>query len=355
MGRGTPAKDGRQSAASTREAATLRPHATMSDVAREAGVGTMTVSRALREPDRVSEQTRKKIEKAIRKLRYVPNSAAGSLRSNHSRIIAVVVPTISHSIFADTLQAMSDVLRPAGYHLLIGHSGYSLAEEEALLRAFLGRRPDAVVLTGYTHSRRSREMLKRANLPVVEIWNLCERPVDTIIGISNFAAARDMTRFLLGKGHGRIGYVGGCREGNDRTEQREAGFQAALAEAGHSFDPSLIVRAPFEYECGAQALDELLQRHPGLGCVFAASDILAVGVMLQANRLGIRVPDQLAVAGFDDIGMADKMLPPLTTVRVPRREIGKAAAENILERLAGKQAAKRIVDLGYGLIERSST
>lgn len=315
----------------------------------------MTVSRALREPDQVSETARRKIEKAIRKLHYVPNSAAGTLRSNRSRIVGVIVPTISHSIFADTLQAMSDVLRPAGYHLLIGHSGYSLEEEEALLSAFLARRPEAIVLTGYTHTRRTKTLLKNAGLPVIEIWNLSDQPIDTIIGISNFDAAHEMTRLLIQKGYEAIGYIGGLREGNDRTEQREAGFKIALEEAGRSFDPSLIVRAPFEYERGAQALDELLDRHPNTDCVFAASDILAVGVLLQANRRRIAIPRQLAVAGFDDIGMADKISPTLTTVRVPRRAIGQTAAEMILSRIKGINSDRRILDLGFDIIEREST
>ncbi len=327
---------------------------TMRDVALEAGVGTITVSRALQNPERVAADTRQRIDDAVRKLHYVPNFAAGTLRSARSRIVAVIVPSISNSIFSETLQAMSDVLRPAGYHLLIGHSNYSLSEEESLVRTFLARRPDAMVLTGYTHSPQALELLSRAGLPVIEIWNLCRKPIDTIVGLSSYGAAKAMTEYLINKGHRAIGYIGGLREHNDRSVQREAGFSRALKDAGIAADATRIVRTTFEFESGAVALNELLGRHPDLDAVFAASDILAIGVLLECLRLKLRVPQQLAVAGFDDMGVSSRMTPPLTTVRVPRTEIGRVAAEQILARLAGEEPRQRVIDLGFEIVARES-
>lgn len=327
---------------------------TMRDVAREAGVGTITVSRALQNPERVAAATRQRIDDAVRKLHYVPNLAAGTLRSARSRIVAVIVPTISNSIFSETLQAMSDVLRPAGYHLLIGHSNYSLIEEESLVRTFLARCPDAMVLTGYTHSPQAVELLARAGMPVIEIWNLGRKPIDTIVGLSNYQAAKAMAEYLIAKGHRAIGYIGGLREHNDRSVQREAGFARALKDAGIAVDPSRIVRTSFEFECGAAALNELLARHSDLDAVFAASDILAIGVLLECMRLKLRVPLDLAVAGFDDMGVSSRMTPTLTTVRVPRTQIGRVAAERILARLAGDETGARVIDLGFEVVARES-
>lgn len=336
------------------DAGAAGPSVTMRDVARLAGVGAITVSRALQHPDRVTAETRRKIDEAIAALGYVPNLAAGTLRSSKSRIIVAIVPTMSNSIFAETLQSISDVLRPAGFHLLIGHTGYSAAEEEALIAAFLARRPDGVILTGYTHTPRTVELLKRARIPVIEMWNIGPDPIDTIIGMSSYDASLAMTRYLIRKGYRRIGYIGGLLQDNDRTVQREAGFRAGLEEAGRPFDPAMIMRAPFEFESGGIALDELMRRMPDVDAVFAASDILAVGVLLECLGRGIDVPGRLAVAGFDDAGIASRMTPPLTTIRVPRRAIGRTIAERMLARLAGKPAGERIVDLGFELIERAS-
>jgi len=327
---------------------------TMRDVAAEAGVAAITVSRALSSPERVSPQLLEKVQAAARKLQYTPNIAAGTLRSQKSRIVAVIVPTIAHSIFAETIQAMSSVFRPAGYHLLIGHSGYSLEEEESMVSAFLARKPDAIILTGYTHSPKTIDLITRAEVPLVEIWNISKEPRDTVVGISNFDAAREMTRLLIRKGYSKIGYIGGPSENNDRVEQREAGFALALHEAGLQVPERGIVRKQLEFENGARALTELLSQSSGLDAVFAASDILAIGVLIECQNRGIRVPEQLAVVGFDDVGLASHTTPPLTTVRVPREEIGRRAAQEVLARLSGGKDEPKTIDLGFEIIERRS-
>jgi len=327
----------------------------MRDIALAANVSAITVSRALTTPDLVAPETRRRVERAVRSLGYVPNLAAGTLASKRSRIVAAIVPNISHSVFAETLQGLSDILRKAGYHLLIGNSGYSLAEEQSLVTTFLARRPDGIVLTGYTHTPRTVQMVRAARIPVVEIWNLSDRPLDTMVGFSNFEAARAMTGFLGGKGYRRIGYIGGLTRDNDRTLQREAGYRAGLRDNHQKFDPRLMLAVPFEYEAGADAIVELLRRDPGVDAVFAAGDVLAVGVLLECVRRGWDVPKRLAVAGFDDARIASRIVPPLTTVQVPRYEIGSMAAQSILERIAGDPALRRVHDLGFRIVERGST
>jgi LacI family gluconate utilization system Gnt-I transcriptional repressor len=327
----------------------------MRDVARAAGVSAITVSRTIASPDLVSEDTRKRVQAAIRSLRYVPNLAAGTLASSRSRIVAAVVPNMAHSVFAETLQGLSDVLRKADYHLLIGNSGYSLAEEQSLVTTFLARRPDGLVLTGHTHTQRTVQLIRAARIPVVEMWNLSGSPIDTIVGFSNFEAARAMTLFLGRKGYRRIGYIGGLTRDNDRTLQREAGYRAALKELKLKLSPALMLEVPFEYEAGADAIVELLRRDPAVDAVFAAGDVLAVGVLLECIRRGWKVPERLAVAGFDDARISSRIDPPLTTVAVPRYEIGRTAAQRILERAAGEPAGKRVIDLGFRIVERGST
>ncbi len=326
----------------------------MGDVAHAAGVSSITVSRTLLTPEKVAADTRRRVEAAIRRLRYVPNLAAGTLASSRSRIAAVIVPNIANSVFAETLQGMSEILRKAGYHLLIGNSGYSLAEEESLVMTFLARRPDAIVLTGYTHTQNAVQMIRAAHIPVIEMWNLTKRPLDTIVGFSNYEAARAMTLYLGKAGYRRIGYIGGLTLDNDRTQMREAGYRDALAELGLPLDTNAMLSVPFEYEAGADALVELLRRRPDVDAVFAAGDILAIGVLLECIRRGWRVPKRLAVAGFDDAKLSNRIVPPLTTVRVPRYEIGRTVGQVLLQRVAGAKTIGPVVDLGFEIVERNS-
>lgn len=326
----------------------------MKDVARLAGVAVTTVSRALSTPEQVAPKTLQAIKQAIDELGYLPNGLAGTLRSNRSRMIAVLVPNISHSVFAETLQGMSDVFRPEGYQLLIGHTGYSMVQEEALVTTLLSRRPDGIVLTGYTHLPSTVKLLRMAGIPIIEMWNLTETPLDMMVGFSNFEAARSMTLHLVERGYRRIGYVGGLVEDNDRTVQREEGFIAGLREAGIPVNPDTMFRMPFEFEGGMQAFQNIMAKAPDTQAIFAAGDVLAIGVMLECARQGWRVPEQLAVAGFDDTRMAGLMVPALTTIRVPRYEIGQRAAELMLARLLHGTTEPRIVDVGFEVLPRDT-
>ncbi|MYN12362.1 substrate-binding domain-containing protein [Pusillimonas sp. TS35] len=331
-------------------------HVRMRDVAKMAGVAVTTVSRVLTEPQRVSPKTMNAVMAAIETLGYLPNRAAGSLRSNRSNMIAVLVPNISHSAFAETLQGMADRFRDHGYQLLIGHTGYSLKEEEDLVATLLSRRPDGIVLTGYTHTETTTRLLKAAQIPIVEMWNLCEDPLDMMVGYSNFGAARTMTQHLLERGYRRIGYIGGLVMDNDRTRQREAGFMAALTEAGIEIDRERMERTDFEFEAGAISFRKIMQQRPDTEAIFASSDILAVGVLLECAKLGWPVPGRLAVAGFDDSPMASLMTPSLTTIRVHKYEIGDKVAELVLNRLDGEAASEpaRIIDVGFEVVARDS-
>lgn len=332
----------------------------MRDVAEMAGVAVTTVSRVLAYPDQVSPKTLEAVNKAIEKLGYLPNRAAGSLRSNRSNIIAVLVPNISHSAFAETLQGMADRFRDYGYQLLIGHTGYSLKEEEDLVGTLLSRRPDGIVLTGYTHTEATTRLLKSARIPVVEMWNLTEDPLDIMVGYSNYEAARSMTQHIIERGYQRIGYIGGVVMDNDRTRQREAGFIAALEEAGIEVDRKRMERTDFEFSAGAISFQKIMHQRPDTQAIFASSDILAVGILLECAKLGWHVPDRLAVAGFDDSSMASLMTPSLTTIRVHKYGIGNKVAELILARLDKTSGAtpdsnpKLVVDLGFELVSRES-
>jgi LacI family transcriptional regulator, gluconate utilization system Gnt-I transcriptional repressor len=327
----------------------------MSDVARLAGVSPMTVSRALHRPEMLSSETLERIRTVISGLDYVPDMVAGSLSSTSSRTIGIVVPTLSHSIFSETIQGISDALRPLRFQTFVSATGFSMEMEELVVRAMLGRRPDSMVLTGFNHTEATRRMLADSGTTVFEMWNTSRPPIDMAVGFSNKQAASDMTRYLIDRGFRQIGYIGGPIEFNDRTQDREAGFIEAMKDAGLRVPAHAIVREPLEYSGGARALERLLQHRPRVEAIFAGAEMLAVGALSAALERGISVPKDLAIAGFDDSELGMLMKPRLTSVRLPRYEVGRLIAQNILARISGElPVPPKVVDVGYTLVIRDS-
>ena len=326
----------------------------MSDIALAAGVSPMTVSRALHRPEMVSADTHEKIAAALSTVDYVPDLVAGSLSSTSSRTIGIIIPTFSHSIFAETIQGISDALKPRRFQLFVSVTGFSMEAEEMALKALLGRRPDSVVLTGFSHTAATRRILSDADIPVFEMWNLGRPPIDCAVGFSNQRAAFDMTRYLIGRGYRRIGYIGGPLESNDRTQDREAGFVAAMRDAGLAVPDGSITREPFTYDGGVRGLDHLLARQPRLEAVFAGAEMLAVGALSSALERGLAVPGDLAIAGYDDSELSSLLRPRLTSIKLPRYELGRLLAENMLARIDGQQPT-HVIDAGYTLNVREST
>lgn len=326
---------------------------TLIDVARVAGVSPITVSRALGRPEVVTDATRKRVLEAVRATGYVPNLAAGSLASSRSRLVAIFLPTIANSIFADTVQALTDHLAAAGYQTLLGLTGYRPEQEEALLEAVLGRRPDGIVLTGTEHTQASRERLARVGIPLVEAWDLCERPLDMLVGFSHEAVGQAVATYLLGKGYRRVSVVG---IDDPRGLRRYRSLVAALEGRLEAPVSAQLLPAPATLAVGREGLARLLQAGAAGEVVVCSSDTLAQGVMAEAASRGLRVPEDLAVMGFGDLSCAAHTYPPLSTVRVDGARIGRAIAEALLARIAepasGRQPLR--LDVGFELIERSS-
>ncbi|MDN3516475.1 LacI family DNA-binding transcriptional regulator [Aquisalimonas lutea] len=327
----------------------------MEDVARLAGVSSITVSRVLNHPDKVAEGTRERVLAAVEATGYIPNSVAGSLASRRTRVIGALVPTITNSIFADTIDGMDDVLRPAGYQLLLGATGYSLDEESRLISAMLAQRPAGLLATGLQHQAQAYTLLRATEIPIVETWNVDGDPVDMAVGFSNFRACHAMVTCLAEQGARRIGFVSAPTTANDRAEQRLLGYRRAVRDLGLDADPALEREAKFSFHAGAERLLELLAARPDVEAIFFANDILALGALFECQRRGIRVPEDLAIAGFDDVELAAQVNPGLTTVRIPRYGIGRQAAHMILRRIEGGVVDPSVVDLGFEIVQRAST
>jgi LacI family gluconate utilization system Gnt-I transcriptional repressor len=326
----------------------------MRDVARKAGVSVMTVSRALNEPEKVSKEMRQRVSAVVEEIGYVPNRLARSLSSNRSNMIGLIVPSIRNSLFAETIKGISDVLSGNGYHLMIADSGPGLQEEEEAITAFLQQRVGGLVLHNTSHTPAAIAAIAKAKVPVVENGNLTATPLDSVVSYSNYEAARAITLHLARMGYKQVAFVSLVRRENDRARERLRGYQAALAELGRKQDNALILERPPGFSSGAEAVVHLVERTPQVDAIFFAGDVLAVGAALECQRRGWKVPERVAIASFDDLDILRYVNPPLTTIRLPRYEIGRRSAECLLDRLSGRATQRISLDLRFEIIQRDS-
>jgi LacI family gluconate utilization system Gnt-I transcriptional repressor len=328
----------------------------MAEVAALAGVTKMTVSRVLRHPEKVTPATRARVSEAIAAMGYVPNRLAGSLTAGVSGMVAAIVPTLRHSLFADTMEGLSDVLSEAGLDLIVSSSSYRTDVEESQIRSLLERRPDALVLTGLTHTPGARDLLRTFGVPVVETWETGDQPVDMVVGYSNREAAYAMTSQLLKAGYRNVVFVNGPSENNERARHRAEGYRTAMEDAGLGPLPVHVVHDEDAIlpETGARALRALRDQTPHADALFFTSDVFAVGAILACRDMGIAVPEDIGIAGFHDLEIGRVVSPTLTTVHVPALEMGRRAGEMIVGRLSAKPTAER-QELGFTIIERQST
>ena len=324
---------------------------TLADIAKLAGVSPVTVSRAINTPALVKPRTLEAIEKVIARTGYVPNLLAGGLASRRTRLIAAIVPSVASTIFAETIEGLNAELVSAGYQLLLGLSGYEPARELELTRAILARRPDGVILTGITHLKETRAMLTGAGLPIVEIWDSTPSPLDTAVGFSHAAVGALVAEHLLIRGYDRYAQVGA----NDpRAVQRRDGFVSRLRGVADVELPDLEMNSPSTFRDGRLAMAQLLDRGKGTLGVFCSSDVVAHGALAEAYARGCRMPDELAIVGFGDFDFAPHTHPPLTTVRIDRRDIGTKAAQSILRKIAGGKDVEAMINIDFHIVVRGT-
>lgn len=321
----------------------------LSDVAAAAGVAPMTVSRVLNSPAQVAPGTAERVRAAIDRLGYVPNLLAGGLSSRRSRIIAAIIPTVASPIFAASLGAFNDVLDDAGYHVVLGLSGYDGGQtEEALVSAILGRRPDGLLLTGTQHTPGTRRRLTAAGIPVVEIWDLAEDPADMVVGFDHTEVGAAVAAMFLRQGYRRFAAIGAD---DARALARRRGFTAALPPGSLAAEITLPAPASIQGGRGAVAT---LPHEAGPMALFCSSDLSAAGAVIEAAARGAVIPRDLAICGFGDLEIGRAMHPAITTVSVDGAEIGRAAANCLLARLAGRETP-RVVRVPFRIVQRQTT
>lgn len=327
---------------------------TLADVAQAANVSPITVSRALRGERAVDPELVARVQAAAQRLGYVPDPAARALASRTGTDVALLVPMLSNALFVDLVEAAQRTLTRAGYQTLIGVTHYDPIEEEQILRGQLLHRPAGILVTGFDHSETTRALVAASGLPCVHLMETSAEPGVYSVGLSQMEASRALTRHLLARGRKRIAFA--AAQLDPRTIQRMEGWRAVLREEG-LYTPTLEWSnpAPSSIALGGVMFEQIMGQTPPVDAIFFCNDDLAQGALLAALRLGIAVPGRVAVAGFNDLTGSDQMLPPLTTIRTPRAEIGAAGAEMLLALMRGKTVEPACLDVGFELVVRGST
>jgi len=332
---------------------------TLHDIAARAGVTRITVSRYLREPERVAAETAQRVQQAIDALGYVPNVQAGQLASGHSRLVAALIPNIGHSIFAETIQGLIEGLDGSGYELMLMSYAYSLEREVEQLRAVLGWHPAALIVTGRQHLPATHHLLQQAvahGTPVFQIWDHArpKHPAGWVqVGFDHREVGAQMAEHLMACGHRALAFVDSGVVEDFRAHERAQGFVHAARQAG-LVAPLLNANLGDPTEAGRAALHELRQAHPHVRAVAFANDQFALGALLEAQTHGLEVPKDLAVLGFGDFPLGAQIAPGLSTLRPPRVEIGRTTAEILRQRLLHGQSPTDC-HLPCALVVRGST
>ncbi|CAH0537229.1 HTH-type transcriptional regulator GntR [Vibrio marisflavi CECT 7928] len=313
----------------------------------------MTVSRALRTPELVSEKLREKIQQVVEDLGYIPNKAAGALASAESYSIALIIPSVFEKACALFLPRFQQTLNKAGYQLLIGYSDYSIEQEEKLLTTFLQSRPAGVVLFGSEHSQRTGQLLQGFNAPVLEIAEMSSHANYLNIGIDYFEVGKTCTKHLIERGFKNIAFIGA--RGNHFTMQRKLqGWQSAMIENYLAPDHFLTTHEAPSSQLGAEGLAQLMLRDSNLNALVCSHEEIAIGALFECHRRVLKVPTNMAIICLEGSSMGEHAYPSLTSAEFDYEQMGIQAADKLLQAIKCKPVDKS-TQVGFKLIQRAST
>ncbi len=309
---------------------------TLEEVATEAGVSKMTASRALRGVADVSSETRDRVIEAATRMNYVGNRLALSLSSQRTNLVAVVVPSMSNIVFPEILAGISAGLDGSGMQAVFGISDYDMAKERDIIRDMLSWQPCAIIVTGLDQPEETVDLLRHANIPVIQLMDLDGAPIDFNVGLSHGAAGEDMAEALIAAGRWRFGYVGSALEKDLRAGKRKAGFERILRTHGLDFIEQRIDDAFSSIALGKRLTMAMLAAAPDIDCIYYSNDDMASGGLFACMQLGIEVPGQVLIAGFNGLDLVGSLPAPIATSRSPRRAMGEMAAQLVRHAVAGE-------------------
>ncbi len=319
---------------------------TLDDVALLAGVSTATVSRCLNSKQKVALSTREKVMKAVETLGYTPNFNARAMAAKRTFTIGAIIPTMENAIFARGLQAFQETLHDLGYNLLVSSSAYEPNLEAEQIKALVARGADGLLLIGYERDDKIYEYLDRRQIPTVLAWASEPEKPHASVGFNNRKAMQVLADLVIAKGHRRISMISGVVDGNDRAASRLAGIKDALVQHGLHSNDLKVIETSYEIESGAVAFATLMKSDPRPTVVMCGNDVLAAGAVNKAKELGLRVPNDVSITGFDDIELAGILEPPLTTVHVPHREMGRVAGNELVNMIENRsEGAKHTLEV----------
>jgi LacI family transcriptional regulator len=326
---------------------------TLQDVARLAGVSTATVSRCFNTPDKVVGATRERIMQIVEELGYTPHFGGRALASNRSNTMGAVIPTMENAIFARGIQAFQETLADAGVTLLVASSGYDPEREFEQIRTLVSQGADGLLLIGFARPEKTYDFLKRRQIPYVTTWNYRSEVDCFNIGFDNRKAASLLAQKVIDLGHSNIAMITADTDFNDRALNRVEGVRATMERAGLSGENLPIVTTTYTLESGAKALEELMQQTSPPTAIICGNDVLAAGAVSKAKQLGLKIPEDISITGFDNIDLAEVVDPPLTTVHVPHRRMGETAARILLDIRDGQTKCQNI-ELDVHIVMRDS-
>jgi len=305
----------------------------LGDVAQHSGVSTATVSRVINNPEKVAARNRDVVNASIEKLGYIPDGAARALASRHSRIIGAVVPTLDNALFAAGIQSLQRRLRQHDYTLIVASHEYDLVEELNEVKMLLRQGVDALLMVGSQHDPALLQLLEEKGVPYVNCWAWESESLQPYIGFDNRKAARKIADYLLDLGHVELAVIAGRTENNDRARDRVLGIKDAIEARNLRLAPEKIIERSYSVKQGREAMRQLLQMDGLPTAVLCGNDILAMGAVAECQSRGIKIPEEISIAGFDDLDMSSQIKPALTTIHVPSAEMGENAAEYLVAKI----------------------
>lgn len=319
---------------------------TLRDVSQASGVSEMTVSRVLRNRGDVSQNTRDKVLLVAKQLGYVPNKIAGALASQRVNLVAVIIPSLSNMVFPEVMTGISEVLETTDLQPVVGVTDYLPEKEERVLYEMLSWRPSGVIIAGLEHSETSAMMLKASGIPVVEIMDIDGSPVDAMVGISHRRAGREMAVSILKAGYRKIGFLGTKMPLDHRARKRFEGFTEALAKSGVEVTDQEFYSGGSALVKGREMTQELLRRNPNLDFLYFSNDLIGAGGLLYLIEKGISIPNQIGLAGFNGVELLQGLPRQLATMDACRSEIGRKAAEMIVQKVSDpKTSFEKVYEL----------
>jgi LacI family transcriptional regulator, gluconate utilization system Gnt-I transcriptional repressor len=322
---------------------------TLTEVARLANVSEITVSRILRNHGPAAETTRERVMAAVRQAGYVPNRLAGGLASSGSRLVGVIVPSLTNVVFPEVLEGIRSALEGTGFQAVVGVSDYDLETEQNLVGSLLAWKPEAMVIAGLDHTDAARAMLEASGVRIAEVMEIDSQPIDLAIGLSHRQAGFDTGKHLLGRGYKRFGYVGHDWTADRRAKLRYDGLAAALAEAGLELMATRRFEGPSSTVAGRDTLCQLLAQRRDLDVVVFSNDDMAIGGVFHCLGAGIRPRQDLALFGFNGLEIGQALPTPLSTIRSNRFLIGKRAIEKLMAQ-RDRPEMREVVDTSYQIL-----